>query len=300
MSGNHRQTLKQLVKTPSAKFSSKDLLEFLSSRSATTLHKTSTHPKETDNFMPKTQDAIDSYFKLRASTKSGDSKPASKKKRTGSNTLNVKAFLHDHFAMKDDLTKMNSQGLTRTYEDDKHEALDQVQEKLLATIGQVAEMKRELKSYDRFFSELYDFFAASETNDLVAIGLSKMRHFYKLRKFKPDSAKPSKPGTPEPKHFEFKTKSKGKPKSDRKRLSPSSSSKTARNLPSRMSRVVSAHGNSAQTPSLRMFSSSRHSRCSTPLDQLESTADKLEFIKLKTFEVLQSWERESASRGKKC
>lgn len=292
MSAQHRQGLKQLVRSPTSRISSKDLLEFLSSRSATTVHKGSTLSKESDYQIPKTQDALDAYFKPK--TRLGDSKQAPKRKRSGSSSSGVKAILHDHLGLNEELTKFQSTGLARTQEDDRHAILEQVQSKLVDTIKQSDEVKRELKSYDRFFAELYEFFASSEANDSVAIGMSKMRHFYKLRNSKAGSARPSKSGTPEPKHFEFSQKSQRvKPKTDRRRKSPLSSSKSSRNVKSRM---LSPQAHNTKTPTLQVFSSLKPSRSSTPLDQLESTSDKLEFIKLKTFSVLQAWVKESGTQ----
>jgi hypothetical protein len=276
MSVQHRP--RHLLKTPSSKVASKDLLlDFLHSRSATTLHKASHQTTE----VPRTHDAFDAYLHPKVSKKVEPK--ASKKRRSGSSQVDVNTLLLENMQLKADLTRMQTIGMTGSFDDEKEQALDQVQEKLLATIGQVSELKHDLKSYDRFFAELYEFLAASEANDLVKVGLSKMRHFYKAKK----ASASSEHGTPDRKHFDFKRQL-SMHKSVKDRPSPRVTSKTSRNL-GKVGKLLSPQTKSAQTPSLRMFASSANSRSSTPLEHLESTADKLEFILLKTQAVLKAW-----------
>jgi hypothetical protein len=258
-----QQRPRHLVKTPSSKVASKDLLlEFLHSRSATTLHKAS--HQTTQSQVPRTHDAFDAYLHPKVSKKV-EPKPGSKKRRSGSSQVDVNTLLLENMQLKADLTRMQSIGMTGT-DDAKEEALDQVQEKLLATISQVSELKHDLKSYDRFFAELYEFLAASEANDLVKVGLSKMRYFYKAKKASSSKSKDDR------KHF--------KRQLSIPKLSPRVVSKTSRNKLAMSPQM---------TPSLRMFASSANSRSSTPLELLESSAEKLEFIKLKTQAILEAW-----------
>jgi hypothetical protein len=79
-----------------------------------------------------------------------------------------------------DQERLNLQGAVMTGKSDYGTA-DQVQDKLLTAKRRIKELKHQVKHYDQFFIELYEFLATSHGDDLVPAGLSKLRRFYRQK-----------------------------------------------------------------------------------------------------------------------
>mmetsp|Transcript_15694 Transcript_15694/g.28634 ORF Transcript_15694/g.28634 Transcript_15694/m.28634 type:complete len:303 (-) Transcript_15694:380-1288(-) len=301
MSTQPRQKLRQLVHSPETRTSSSELFNVLHTRSATTLNKITTlqFPRDPEPLTKvfKTPENFEAFSSTKSTKRSESGKNSIKKRRNGGSQPDVRELLRENVEHKSESTKIRSPANIKIYEEEL--ALEQCQEKLLSTMTQVAELKQELKCYDRFFEDLYEFFTRKDTSDPVAEGLHRMRSFYKMRKKPSEASEPSKPETPDVKQFEFKQAKINRQKSELKipgSYSPYTFSKTTRNFPVKISRMLSPQAKLQPTTSLKIFSSSRST---TPIDQLESTSEKLEFIKLRTLEVLEAWKAESTGRGKR-
>jgi hypothetical protein len=184
--------------------------------------------------------------------------------------------------LKSKTTKFRSN--TRFFDEEKTEALAQNQ---LAE-AELNEVKDELRNYEHFFQELYEFFSQSEANDLVAAGLQKMRKFSELHK--PEVSKPSIQTTPDLKQRELKSSARfSKSKSVHKiNASPYHLSKSTRKAPVKTYQMATPR----ELGKASLGSPAPSSwNC---LDQLETAAEKLEFIKLRTLEVLQAWGAKSS------
>lgn len=300
MAAQPKHLLKQLVRTPAAQSSYGELMGVMHMRSATTLSKVTNFQFPRDEHGSKAIKptgafeayAVEKPFKRNENGKLG----AKKHRRNGIGQTGNKLLRRESLEQKAETGNTRTPAKPRT--DDDTDAIEKLKQRLLEANLQVIELKREVGNCTQFICEMHDYFAKSEGNGGVDIGLTKMREFLELRQSSLSIGSVEGLSTPELSGPGNKRPSLTKPKSECKLPSSShySSQVTPRYFPQKADRLTSPSSTLSFTPSLNRLATVRPSGSSTPLDQLESTADKLEFIKLKTLGVLQALSETGAAK----